>query len=525
MPLMTLLVRSIRLARLPLLCSPLLLGAIAGCAVGPDFKAPDSPQTDRYTAQQLPDQTAKTDVAGGAAQTFAPGEELPAQWWTLFGSDKLDALVAQAFANSPTTASARAALRQAEENLNAQRGAYFPSVDANASATRQRANISALNTANPTSSVYNLYNASVSVAYTLDIFGGVRRGVEAQAAVAEAQRYDLHATYLTLAANVVTSSVSAASLRDQLAATKDIVAAQERQLELAQKRHQLGAIAYADVLAAQSNLASVRATLPTLEKQYAAVQNQLAVYLGKLPSDFTGGDFDLSELQLPQEIPLSVPSQLVRQRPDVRAAEARLHQASALIGVATANLLPQVSITGNIGSQATQSAQLFKDKIWGIGAGITQPLFHGGTLSAQRRAAIAAYDQAAADYRLAVLTAYQNVADALTALHSDAQALQAQYIAMTSAKENLGLVERQYALGSVSNINLLTAQRQYQESRVNYSRALASRYQDTAALFQALGGNWDDAALAATTDDSASAPTAKSAAAVSNNEQQNNEQQ
>lgn len=483
-----------------LLCSPLLLSGLVGCAVGPDFKSPDSPKTDTYTAQPLPAETAATPVAGGAAQTFALGKDLPTQWWTLFGSSKLDALVAQAFSNSPTTASARAALKQAEENLTAQRGAYFPTVDAHGSATRQKTNTSSLGVTTPADSLYNLYNVSVSVAYTLDIFGGVRRGVEAQAALTEAQRFELQATYLTLAANVVTSSVSAASLRDQLAATQDIVAAQEKQLDIAQKRHQLGAIAYADVLAAQSNLASVRATLPALEKQYAAVQNQLAVYLGKLPSEFNGGDFNLDEIQLPQEIPLSIPSQLVRQRPDVRAAEARLHQASALIGVATANLLPQVSITGSIGTQATESAQLFKDEIWSIGAGVTQPLFHGGALTAKRRAAIAAYDQAAADYRLAVLTAYQNVADALTALQSDAQALQAQHTAMTSAKENLSLVERQYALGSVSYINLLSAQRQYQQSRVNYSQALASRYQDTAALFQALGGNWDEAALTATAD-------------------------
>jgi len=243
----------------------------------------------------------------------------------------------------------------------------------------------------------------------------------------------------------------------------------------------------------------VRATLPALEKQLAAVHNQLAVYLGKFPSEFAGGEFDLAELKLPEEIPLSVPAQLVRQRPDVRSAEARLHQASALIGVATANLLPQVSITGSVGSQAAESARLFKDHIWSIGAGVTQPIFHGGALSAKRRAAIAAYDQAAADYRVAVLTAYQNVADSLTALLSDAQALQAQFTAMTSAKENLGLIERRYALGSVSYLNLLDAQRQYQQSRVNYSRALASRYQNTAALFQALGGNWDEAAIAATT--------------------------
>ncbi len=496
----------------------LALVCMTGCAVGPDFQSPDAPKTERYTAQPLPAETAATAVAGGAAQAFAIGKELPTQWWTLFGSNKLDALVAQAFANSPTTAAAHAALRQAEENLNAQRGGFFPSVDAKGLAQRQRANSAALGTATDTSSVFNLYNASVSVAYTLDIFGGVRRSVEAQAAATEAQRYELQATYLTLAANVVTSSVGMASLRDQIAATQDIVAAQEKQLNIAETRHRLGAVAYSDVLAAQSNLAAVRATLPALDKQLAAVQNQLAVYLGRLPSEFAGNDFDLAELQLPQEIPLSIPAQLVRQRPDVRAAEARLHQASALIGVATADLLPQVAISGNFGTQSTAAAQLFKDKIWSIGAGVTQPLFHGGALTAQRRGAIAAYDEAAANYRLAVLTAYQNVADSLTALQSDAQALQAQFTAMNSAQENLHLVERQYALGSVSYLNLLDAQRQYQQSRVNYSQALASRYQDTAALFQALGGNWDEAAIAATTASATTnPPTSSDATAPASN--------
>jgi NodT family efflux transporter outer membrane factor (OMF) lipoprotein len=498
---------------------PLLaIVAASGCAVGPDFKKPDAPNTNSYTAQPLPEKTAATAVVGGEAQAFAIGKQLPTQWWTLFGSDKLNQLVAQSFVNSPSTASARAALRQAEENLNAQRGAFFPSIDANGSAQRQRSNTAAFGVPSTGGSVFNLYNVSVSVAYTLDIFGGVRRGVEAQTAVADAQRFEMQATYLTLAANVVTSSVSEASLRDQIAATNDIVAAQEKQLKIAETRHQLGATAYSDVLAAQSNLASVRATLPTLEKQLAAVQNQLAVYLGKLPSEFTANNFDLGELQLPQKIPLSVPAQLVRQRPDVRAAEERLHQASALIGVATANLLPQVSINGNFGTQSTQAAQLFKDKIWSIGAGVTQPLFHGGELTARRRAAIAAYDQAAADYRLAALTAFQNVADALTAMQSDAQGLQAQFAAMSSAKESLGLIERQYALGSVSYLNLLDAQRQYQQSRINYSQALANRYQDTAALFQALGGNWDDDAIRAT-ENSAASTTAVEAPAQSATEQ------
>jgi NodT family efflux transporter outer membrane factor (OMF) lipoprotein len=500
---------------------PLAL-AIAGCAVGPDFKAPAAPATDRYTAQPLPEQTVSTPVAGGAAQVFALDKQLPSQWWTLFGSPKLDRLVEQAFANSPNVEAASAALRQAQENLNAQRGDFFPSLDAKAGASRQRAQaIQIPGASTDTTSIYNLYNASVNVSYTLDLFGGVRRSVERQAAIVDYQQYQLQATYLTLATNVVTSGVAEASLRDQIAASKDIVADLEKQLQIAKQRHQLGAAAYVDVLTANANLASVRATLPQLEKQLSAVQNQLAVYLGKLPSEREATDFDLGELTLPQEIPLALPSELVRQRPDIRAAEASLHQASAQIGVATANLFPQISIAGAYGSQANQFGDLFHDKVWNIGANISQPLFHGGSLTAQRRAAIAAFDQASADYRRTVLTAFQNVADALTALQSDAQILQAQHDALSAAKGSLDITEKQYSLGGVSYLNLLITQREYQNARINYSQALASRYQDTAALFQALGGQYHTATSAPL----AAAPQDAQPATEQQDAQQNTEKQ
>jgi NodT family efflux transporter outer membrane factor (OMF) lipoprotein len=252
------------------------------------------------------------------------------------------------------------------------------------------------------------------------------------------------------------------------------------------------------VLTANSNLASVRATLPRLEKQLSAVQNQLAVYIGKLPREREATDFNLDELVLPPEIPLSLPSELVRQRPDIRAAEANMHQASAQIGVATANLFPQISIGGAWGSQANTFGNLFNEKIWNIGADVSQPLFHGGSLTAQRRAAIAAYDQAAADYRGTVLTAFQNVADALSALQSDAEVLKAQREALDSARGSLDISEKQYRLGGVSYLNLLIAQRVYQQARIDYSQALATRYQNTAALFQALGGQWQAANAAGT---------------------------
>lgn len=475
---------------------PLLIAAISGCAVGPDFKAPAAPDTNRYTAEQLPDRTAATAVTGGEAQTFQPGKAVPEQWWTLFGSNQLNQLVEQAFNSSPSVESADAALRRAQENLKAQRGSLFPSLDANASAQRQRASGAAFGQATDSSSLYSLYNASVDVSYTLDLFGGVRRGIEAQAAVVDFQRYQLQATYLTLAANVVTSSISEASLRAQITATDEIIAAFERQLKITEQQYELGGVSTAEVLSARSNLASTRATLPPLQKQLSAVQNQLAVYLGRLPSERESTHFELAELTLPQELPLSVPSELVRQRPDIRAAEASLHQASAQVGVATANMYPQLSISGSFGSQALSSGDLFNDHIWNIGAGLTQPLFHGGSLNAQRRAAIAAFDQSAADYRNTVLKAFQNVADSLRALETDAESLSAQHEAMTAAQSSLDLTEKQYALGSVSYLNLLTAQRQYQQARISYLQALASRYQNTAALFQALGGGLNPSSTA-----------------------------
>lgn len=494
---------------------PLALAiAVAGCAVGPDFEAPAAPQADSYTAQPLPEQTVATpdETPGGAAQVFAPAQQLPSEWWTLFGSPKLNLLVEQAFAGSPTVESAAAALRQAQENLKAQRGSLFPAIDAGVGASRQRAQLIQIpGSTDTTTGIYNVYNATVSVGYTLDLFGGVRRSIERQAALVDYQQFQLQATYLTLAANVVTSAVAEAALRDQIAATRDIVRDLEKQAEIARQRHELGAAAYLDVLTANSNLASVRATLPQLEKELAAVQNQLAVYLGKLPSEREATDFDLGELVLPPEIPLSLPSELVRQRPDIRAAEASLHQASAQIGVATANLFPQITIAGNWGSQASSFGNLFDEKIWGIGADIAQPLFRGGALSAQRRAAIAAYDQAAADYRGTVLTAFQNVADALTALQSDAEVLRAQHEAFQSARGSLEIAEKQYKLGGVSYLNLLIAQRQYQQARIDYSRALAARYQDTAALFQALGGQWqavNGGAAATDSEPGAAAPSA-----------------
>lgn len=462
-------------------CAALVLSA---CAVGPDFKSPDDPAAKSLSATPLPEATAATPVPGGEAQRFVNVNAVPTQWWQAFQSSLIDARVAQAFEHSPTVASAQAALRQARENLAASRGGLLPSVDGQASAQRQKSYSSFTDS----SSIFNLFDVSAQVNYTLDLFGGIRRGIEAQSASLDYQRYELAATYQTLAANVVTSSVQEASLRAQLVASEEIIRTLSEQLNITEKRYQLGGVAYSELLSARANLASQRAQLPDLQRRLTQTRNQVAVYLGQLPADLDAAALSLDAMQLPQALPLTLPSQLARQRPDVQAAEALLHQASANVGVATANLFPQITLSGQYGSESARSGDLFSGDIWSVGANLTQPIFRGGELTARRRAAVAAFDQARADYKQTVLTAFQNVADTLRALETDAQALQARYEADSAADQSLKLIETQYRLGGASYLSLLNAQQQYQQAHIAYVQALASRYADTAALYQALGG-------------------------------------
>lgn len=464
--------------------------ACGGCAVGPDFKPPAAPVAASVTQTPLPAQTQATPVAGGEAQRFNPTAELSSQWWTAYGSPQLDRLVSTAFANSPTIVSAQAALRIAQEQVKAQRGGLFPSIGGSAGATRQKLNGAAEGFPGFGDFLFTLYNASVSLSYNFDVFGGVRRGIEAQEAGRDAQQEELQATYQTLAANVVTAAVLEASLRAQIEATKELVASAQHEVDLGRKEFELGGAARSDVLSQESNWASVQATLPPLEQQLAAARSQLAVYLGQAPSEYGDAPFDLASLQVPRDIPLMVPSEIVRQRPDIRRAEAQLHEASAQIGVATANMLPQIGITGSYGESTSSFRSLFSSNVFSLGANLSQPLFQGGTLNAKRRAAIAAYDQALAQYRQTVLLAFKNVGDALRALDTDAQTLAAQYRAQKAATDSLRLIEQRFGLGGANHLELLVAQQQYQRARVAYVQALAARYQDTAALFLALGGDW-----------------------------------
>lgn len=468
------------------------VATLSACAVGPDYKRPESPQTQSFTATPLPARTVTAKGEAGKAQSFQHGADIPGQWWTLFHSDKLNALVEQALRDNQDVAAAQAALRQAHENALASQGSFFPSFDGNGNVTRQKISGASFGQPGGGGAIYSLFNANVSVSYTLDVWGGVRRGVEAQVAQAEYQNFQLEGTYLTLTSNVVTTAVQEASLRAQIAATEQIVDADTKQLDVVKRQFQLGGVSKVDVLTQQSQLANIRATLPPLRKQLAQTRDQLAVLLGHLPSDQPAARFELDDLKLPDNLPVSLPSSLVGQRPDIRASEAQLHQASAEVGVAIANMLPQVTISGSYGGTSTNVSDLLKSasNVWSIGGGITQPLFHGGELLHKKRASVAAYDQALAKYRGTVLTAFQNVADTLHALDADAEALQAQDDAADAAEEALKLARVQYQSGAISNLTLLVSLRQYQTARIAQLQAQAARYADTAALFQALGGGW-----------------------------------
>jgi NodT family efflux transporter outer membrane factor (OMF) lipoprotein len=333
----------------------------------------------------------------------------------------------------------------------------------------------------------------VDVTYTLDLFGGKRRELEAFQAQVDYQRYQLEGAYLTLASNVVTTAIQEASLRGELQATREILAAQEQQLALVERQFQLGGAANIEVLAQRAQVAQTRVLVPALEKRLAQTRHLLAVLAGRFPGNAADlPEFDLEGLQLPGDLPVSLPSALVRQRPDIRSAEELLHAASAAVGVATANLYPQITLSGRYGSEASQVGDLFRPgtAVWGIAAGLLQPIFHGGALAAQRRAAVAAFDQAAAQYRETVLQAFREVADVLRALESDAVVLKAQAEAEAAARESLDLAQKQFRYGASSYLSLLNAQRQYLLARILLVQAQATRYADTAALFQALGGGW-----------------------------------
>jgi NodT family efflux transporter outer membrane factor (OMF) lipoprotein len=469
----------------------LSLLALSACAVGPDFAPAPAPSVSGYTPEGQLATTASSNIAGGVAQKFDMGRDIPGEWWTVFHSKELDALIAEALQANPSLQAAQAALWQAKENLYAQAGKLLPSVDANSSAERQQFSPSEFGGAG-SPSIFNLYQASVNVSYAPDVFGGTRRQIEATAALADYQRFELEASYLTLTSNVVTAVVQEASLRGQIEATLDIIKAETDQLDVVRHQFEVGAAARTDVLTQQSEVATAQATLPPLQKQLEQQRHVLQALIGRFPSEARRDHISLAILRLPTHLPVSLPSQLVEQRPDVRAAEAQVHQASAQIGVAVAARLPQFNLTGAYGTAALTTATMFSPAtiVWSAVASGTQPIFHGFTLLHQQRAAEAAYDQAQAQYKNTVLGAFQNVADALRALQLDAATLRADRAALAASSETLDLARGQYSLGAITYVTLLNAQRSYQQSLLAVVQAQAARYADTAALFQALGGGW-----------------------------------
>jgi NodT family efflux transporter outer membrane factor (OMF) lipoprotein len=475
-------------------CMAAATGLLAACAVGPNFKAPAAPHNAGFVPPgQLPAATTATETAGGQAQRFVDGMDIPGQWWTLFQSAELNALIERALANSPTLQAAQAALRQANETAAAQRGSYYPSVSGTVESQRQKGSGAALGIPGfPSSYYYNLQTASVNVSYTLDVFGGTRRQVEALQAQAEYQRFALEASYLTLTSNIVTGAINEASLRAQIAATEDIARSQQRQLDISQSRFTAGATSRADVLQQQATLQGTLAALPELRAQLAQQRNQLAAYLGTLPSEDAGAQFTLDSLNLPQDVPVSLPSKFVEQRPDVREYSALLHQATAQVGVATANMLPQITLTGSYGQDAATWSNIFSagSNVYSLIGSLTQPIFKGGQLLHQRRAAVAAAQEAAANYQATVINAFENVSNTLYALQADADALAAQTIAEGTATRSLSLVQAQYKSGGASYVQVLSAEQSQQNAAVALVKARAQRYADTAALFQALGGGW-----------------------------------
>jgi len=464
---------------------------LVGCAVGPDFKVPAEPGTDAkgYTATPVSALTASAPVVGGATQRFVASESVPPQWWALFRSPQLDQLIRTGLRNSPSLAAAQDALRQAEENYRVESGQLLaPAVNGQTTAQRSRA---ADQTA-PGTKTSNLFNASLHISYSLDLSGGNRRELEGVAAKIDYQRFEVEATYQTLVANIVTTAIREASLRAQLQATRDVLALQTKQLSVVEAQRVAGAIAPAAVLQQRTQVAETEATIPPLAKSLAFARHQLAVYVGQSPGADGLPEFDLDSLKLPDALPLTLPSALVRQRPDIRASEALLHVASAQVGVATAALYPQINLSASLGSEAFKPGGLFGagGGFRNIAAGVTQPIFNGGALRAEKRSSEAAYEQARAQYEETVLVAFQNVADVLRSIEFDAEALQRLVDADGLAHQSLDLSTRQYGLGAVSYLALLDVQRTYQQTRLALVQAQAARFADTAALFQALGGGW-----------------------------------
>ena len=461
----------------------LALASMTGCAVGPDFKPPEPPAVAGY----LPGHD------GQAGRTFVPGGDIPARWWEAFRSRHLNELIQSGIVHNADLQAAEAAVRVAQANALAERGTLFPQVAANWNSSRQKTPIATLqsNAAN-NAETYSLHTGQVTVAYVLDAWGGTRRQIETLEAQAEALAFQREAVYLTLTSNIALAAIQEASLRGQIAATRRLIALQTRLLENLRRQNNLGQIGMQDVLVQETAEAQARMLLPPLQRQLDQQRHLLAVLTGRFPSEEMVATFELGSFRLPRRLPLSLPADLVCQRPDVRAAEANVHAANAQVGVAIANRLPQITLSGNDGSTALAISKLFAPgtNAWLMAANVVQPVFDGGTLRHKQQAAEEAWMQSVQQYRSVVLTAFQNVADTLRALQADARALSAATAAEQAAQRSFDLVRRQLERGQVSLPILLSAQQAYLQTSLARVQAEAARLADTVALFQALGGGW-----------------------------------
>ena len=471
------------------LSSLVVMCVLAGCTVGPRYHAPAPPTVATYTPEPQPSTTVTFSGPAGSAQSLNPAMDIPAQWWTLFRSPELDRLVREALANSPTLAQATARLKQAQEESNARTGATkYPTVNASISAQREQVDLATFGVPFPSPPPFGLLNGSVAVSYALDLFGANRRLIESLNAQADYQNWQLQGARLMLAGNVVSAAIRQAQLRSQIDLTRQMLGLQQQQLTITEKRVQAGGLASYNISQQRTLVEQTRATIPPIEQQLDVVNHQLAVLIGKSPAEAHIEPITLDQLHLPEELPVSLPSSLVRQRPDIRAAESLMHQASANVGVATANLYPQITLSasgGGIGTSFTQGGP-----VWSIGGSLAQPIFNGGALRAEKRKAVAAYEEAGANYQEVVLQSFEQVADSLRAIEHDAQTLQARTEAAMQAEATYNVASQRYTVGGISQLSLIDAQRQYLLTRIDRTSAAASRYSDSAVLFQALGGGW-----------------------------------
>lgn len=463
-----------------------LTAALAGCKVGPDFKRPESPRAEAYTSQHL-------RLESGTDQQLVPGENPGREWWQLFQSDALNAVVQHALEGNRTLVAANATLAQARELAEAQAGALYPQLAMTAGSGRQRYGAQFLGPF-PKPPPFNYYALGPTVSYSLDYTGGTARSVEQQYALVEYQRQQLNAAYLMVTGNAVMQSLRIALLRGEIATVEAILEEDRRNKQLVQVAFEAGSVSRVDVVSAESQLASDATLLPPLRQELAVARHALSVIMGQLPVEAAPAELELSQVTVPRNLPLSLPSELVHRRPDILASEAQLHAATAAVGIATSNLYPHIVLTGNIGLQSTTLGSLFEggSTAYGMTGSLTAPLFEGGTLRAQKRAALDAMRASTAKYEQTVLAAFGQVADALEALDHDAEQLDAQAHAQDAARENVDLTRKSYNEGNVGVLQILDAERLYQNARLGYVRAQAQRYMDTVQLLMALGGSGPD---------------------------------